>query len=145
MPLSNILRRELTRCDPSTPLSQVADLMLKNEVGAVLVIDNRKPVGIITDRDLVLRCLAKRLDPDALTAEEIMSRPVESVSENEGIYGVVRKMRNAWVRRVPIVDAQGEAIGLLSFDDIFELIADEMNFLKEVVRPRETKISTQAA
>ena len=58
---------------------------------------------------------------------------------------VIGKMRRAWVRRVPVVNAMGEAVGLISFDDMFELIADEVSAMKEVVRPREPKLVDQAA
>lgn len=145
MPLRNILSKELITCKPVTSVRDVAKLMKEKEVGAVLVIEEKRPVGIITDRDLTLRCLAESKDISFMTAENVMSVAVETVSDDDGIYDVIQKMRRAWVRRVPVVNAMGEAVGLLSFDDMFELIADEVGAMKEVIRPREPKIVEQAA
>jgi len=143
MSLKNILSRRLVTCEPSTSIHEMAKLMRDREVGALLVVDGKKPVGIITDRDLVLRGLAENRQLPTLSASDIMSEAVETVSEDAGIYELTEKMRKAWIRRVVVVDRQGEAIGLVSFDDIFELITDEMIALQEVTRPREPKFMRQ--
>ena len=145
MPLRNIVKKELISCTPTTSVTDVAKLMKKREVGAVLVIEESRPVGIVTDRDLVIRCLAESKRASSLTAEDVMSGAVETVSDEEGIYDVVQKMRKGCIRRVVVVNDLGEATGLLSFDDVFELIADEMGAMKEVVQPREPKIVENAA
>lgn len=145
MPLKNILSKDLITCKPEAKVQDVATLMKDKEVGAVLVIEERRPVGIITDRDLVLRCLTDSKDISLMTAEEVMSGAVETVSDDDGIYDVIQKMRRAWVRRVPVVNARGEAVGLLSFEDMFELIAVEMGAMNEVVRPQNPKLVQQVA
>lgn len=144
MPLRNIVRKNLVTCSPETSVAEVAGLMKDREVGAILVIEDKLPVGIVTDRDLVLRCLADNVDCNGASAEDVMSPAVETISDEDGIYDVVQKMRKAWIRRVVVVNDLGEATGLLSFDDIFELIAEEIGALKEVVQPREPKLENVA-
>ena len=145
MPLRNILAKNLITCKPETGVRDVARLMKEKEVGAILVIEQKKPIAIVTDRDLALRCLTDLKDISLMTAEDVMSGGVETVSDDEGIYDVIEKMRRSRVRWVPVVNAVGEAVGILSFDDIFELIAEEVGAMKEVVRPREPKLVDQAA
>lgn len=146
MPLKNFLDRDLIACAPETPIDTVAKMMRDKEVGAVLVVSHGKPVGILTDRDLVLRCLAESLPSATTTAEQLMTRALETVTLNEGIYNVVEKMKKGEVRRIPVVDKSGKAVALLSFDDVFGLLADEVNALKDAIRMRRpTKLTNKAA
>jgi CBS domain-containing protein len=145
MALRHILSNRLFTCSPETPVCEIAKLMRDEDIGAVVVTEKKIPVGIVTDRDLTLRCIAEARESSMMTAEDVMSGGVETVSDDEGIYDVIQKMRGGWVRRVPIVNAMGEAVGLLSFDDIFDLIAEEMGALQEVVRPFCSKLSEKVA
>jgi CBS domain-containing protein len=144
MPLRNIVRKDLITCAPEASITEIAQLMERRDVGAVLVVEGKLPLGLITDRDLVLRCLTKTEDVSLLSAEEVMSAPVETVSDEDGIYDVVKKMRKAGIRRVVVVNALGEAAGLLSFDDVFELLAEEIGSMKEVIQPRKSKLENIA-
>jgi CBS domain-containing protein len=137
--------RELVVCAPDDSVEKVANLMKDGNVGAVLVEANGRPVGIVTDRDLVVRCLALGADPTRMTAEVAMSAPVETVPETAGIYEVAAIMSRTCARRVPIVDRKGRAVGLLSFDDLFELLAAEIDALNRAVRPAVPKLSPSAA
>ena len=145
MPLNEIVQREMASCKPSDSVFDVAQIMKDKAVGAVVVLESRKPVGILTDRDLVLRCLTQPMDLSLTTAEEVMSPAVETVLATAGIYDVTKKMKQAWVRRVVIVDEAGDAVAVLSFDDVFDLIAEEITNLKEVIKPLVPKFVDQAA
>lgn len=146
MPLKNFLDRDLVACAPETSAETVAQMMRDKGVGAVLVITAGKPVGIVTDRDLTIRCLAEKKNAAMTLVETLMSRPVESVTLDEGIYNVVDKMKKSEVRRIPVVDKSGKAVALLSFDDVFGLLADEVSKLKDAIRTeRPKKLSPRAA
>ena len=144
MPLNKMIKKSIVSCTPATPVEHVARLMKTHEIGAILVTETNLPVGIITDRDLALRCLADSANVSLLTAEDVMSTSVETVPEEEGIYTAVQAMKSAGVRRVVIVNELGEPTALLSFDDVFELLAEEMAALKEVIQPRRTKLENVA-
>jgi CBS domain-containing protein len=124
---------------------EVAKKMQEQEVGAVLITSEGKPRGIVTDRDLVLRCLVKKLDPELTTVEEVMTPSVETIAESEGLFGAIRALQRGSVRRIVIVDEAGSPCSLLSFDDVFEVLAEELGYLKDVVKPTSTKIQTTAA
>ncbi len=145
MALEDIIGRNVTYCLGSTTVQEVAQIMREDDVGAVLVIESGQPCGIITDRDITIRCVGLGLDPSILPAESIMSRGVETIRKDQGIYDAAQKMRRAQVRRLAIVDDSGNAVGLISFDDVFALLSEEIGSLKDVVEPRRNKWVFQAA
>lgn len=125
MPLRDIIKDKVISCEKNTPISEVADLMQVNDVGAVLVVESERPVGIVTDRDLVIRCIAGDVGPGELVGR-VMTPAVEVVAEDARVRDVIAKMRDAKVRRLPVVDRMGKAVGLISFGDVFGLIAKEI-------------------
>lgn len=145
MPLENILKKNITYALPSSTVREVSEIMSTDNVGSVVVVKRGAPMGIITDRDIVLRCVSKGLDPDATPAEQIMTRGVETATLEDGIYDIARKMKLAQVRRIVVIDSSGNTVGLLSFDDIFDLLSSELNDLREAVAPMIPKIMEQAA
>jgi len=140
MSLRNLLQTELVSCPAETPIKHVAELMEKSDVGAVLITGAGKPLGIVTDRDIAIRCVAKGLDGNQGIARDIMTKNVQTVSIDDGIMDVVRVMQENEVRRVPVVQEGGIAVGLLSFGDIFELLTKEMVALSVPATPKEKKI-----
>ncbi|MBY0370603.1 CBS domain-containing protein [bacterium] len=145
MPLQNILKKSITYASPGDTVRYVAEMMSDEDVGAVVIVETGMPRGIVTDRDIVLRCLAMRLDPDYTAVEEIMTTGVETVTINDGIFDVIKTMRLAEVRRVVIVDENQNAVGLLSLDDILDLLGEEMNSLRQAVAPKRPKILERVA
>ncbi|MBI3336113.1 CBS domain-containing protein [Candidatus Peregrinibacteria bacterium] len=145
MSLHNILERKVISCTPETPIKEVAELMDKENVGAILVLQKGKPQGIITDRDIVIRCVVKGLDCTGTAVKEMMTENVETVNVDDGIYDVVQVMKKNKIRRVPVIDSSGKAVGLLSFSDVYQLLAKEIGDLSVPVAPEEPKIVEQAA
>lgn len=145
MPLESMIRKNLTYAALSTSIEQVAKMMKEDNVGAVLIVEEGMPRGIITDRDIILRCVADGLDPAGTPAKDLMSTGVETVSLDQGLYDVAQTMKRAQVRRVAVVDAAGNAAGLLSFDDMFDLLMEEMQGLREAITPYRKKIVSEAA
>jgi CBS domain-containing protein len=144
MSLREILRRDLIHCGPSQPIENVAQLMRDNDVGAVVVVKDGKPVGIVTDRDITLRCVADKVERVS-PVEAIMTKQVETVSIDEGIFEVIRVMKRNEVRRVPVVDDTGKAVGLVSFGDVYQLVGQELSDLLAPVSPKQPKIDKHAA
>lgn len=108
-------------CQPQTSLDYVARMMAQQDVGAIPVVESTetmKPVGIITDRDIVLRAVAKRQAPASVTAGDCMSSALLTVSPDLPIDHCVRQMEQRLVRRAPVVDESGRCIGIISQADI---------------------------
>jgi len=125
-----------------------AKLMRENHVGSIVVVEQmnggkRLPVGIVTDRDLVVEVLAPGLDAETITVGDIMAAELVTVRENEGLLETMEIMRYKGVRRIPVVDDAGQLIGIASIDDLLEVLAEEMTELAKIVA-REQAHEAQA-
>ncbi len=116
-------------------IREAAEYMAEFHVGSLIVIeqtqDGIKPIGIITDRDIVLKVATQGKNVDEVRIDEIMSRDLETAEGDEAIYDALQKMRKKGVRRLPIVDDDGILIGIMTVDDALEYIVKQ---LVEVVR-----------
>ncbi len=110
-------------CSPETPLDEIAREMVENNCGEIPIVDRGgRLVGVVTDRDIVCRVVAKGRNPAECTAGECMSTPVFSVDDDAQLDDVVQMMETHQVRRVPVVDRDGCCAGIISQADIIETI-----------------------
>jgi CBS domain-containing protein len=108
-------------CTPETSLEDVAKLMVQHECGEIPIIESHsslEPVGVVTDRDIVCRLVARGKNPLAYTAEHCMSQPVITVPVDAPLREAVDIMEKHQIRRVPVVDAEGACVGILAQADI---------------------------
>src|SRR5687767_10514799 len=115
MALDKLLEKKLVSCSPDTTVTQVAELMDRENIGAIVVTEDDEPVGIITDRDIVVRCVVLRADCNETPVRQIMTEHIVTVKASDGIFDVIQAMKENRVRRVPVIDNGGKCIGLLSF------------------------------
>lgn len=122
---------------------EAAQLMRQHHVGDVVAVEERGglrvPVGIVTDRDLVVEIVAPGLDPAAITVGDIMAPELATVAENIGVFEAIQYMRAKGVRRLPVVDGRGGLVGILTLDDLLELLADELIALVRLVKREQRK------
>jgi CBS domain-containing protein len=114
----------------SADAADAAKLMRTHHVGFLVVHREgdvlRKPIGVLTDRDLVLGVMARDVDPYAVTVEDIMSRQPLTANESDGLNDLLQGLRLAGFRRAPVVDARGALIGIITIDDAIEVITGLM-------------------
>jgi CBS domain-containing protein len=103
---------------PDTPLSQVAQLMEAEDVGAIPVLDDDRVAGMITDRDIVVRAIAKEKDPRGMATAEIASGDVVTVGPDHDLSDALRLMAQHQVRRLPVVDHENQLVGVVSQADV---------------------------
>jgi len=112
--------------------------MREEHVGTLLVVERRGsihvPVGILTDRDIVVAVVAKRVAPDSLTVGDAMTREVLTVREDDGVEFALREMRRRGVRRAPVVGKRGELVGIVSLDDVVQHLAMQLGRLADAIR-----------
>jgi CBS domain-containing protein len=149
MAVGEICNREVVIAEKTLSVVDAAQLMRKHHVGDLVVVeekDGRKhPVGIVTDRDIVVEVVAAGVNPDALKVGDIMGPEVATVREGEGLFEALRHMRDKGVRRMPVVDRDGGLVGILALDDLLSLLAEEMTELAKLVsheRQREAIVRT---
>jgi CBS domain-containing protein len=120
----------------ASTVREAALLMREYHVGDLVVVEDdakRKPVGIITDRDITISIVALGLDPDVMTVGDIMGPALVTVRENQGVFEAIRRMRLKGVRRLPIVGEDGALVGIVAVDDLVALLADELSDLSKVI------------
>ena len=134
MSVGRICSRDVHTAHYDEPVLESARRMRDRQVGAVIVVDEMRPVGIITDRDLTVRVLAAGLDPQATRVSEIMTPSPTTISEDESIETAVGYMRAGRFRRLPVVGRDGRLVGILSLDDVLELVAEELADIGQLLK-----------
>ena len=141
MSVGRICTRTVDVADLDETTQVAASRMNTRNVGTLVVIDDCKsPVGIVTDRDLAIRVVGKGLDPNTTTLESVMSGLPDSVTENTPIESAIATMRGGPYRRLPVVDDQNQLIGLLSLDDILDLLSEEFAEIGKLVRKESPNV-----
>jgi CBS domain-containing protein len=136
MRISEICTVQTIYCKSDETVQGAALLMRKYHVGDLVVIDNpdgeRVPVGIITDRDIVVSVIALGLDPASLLVGDIMTEDLLTATEDDDVYETIEKMRFRGIRRVPVVNQAGGLTGIVAVDDLLEFLAEEMGELSRI-------------
>ena len=136
MTVGKFCNREVIIAEKDSTVFEVAKLMRNHHVGDVIVVstsgDRTKPIGILTDRDIVIEVIAADVPLDSVSAGDIMSYELVTARESDSIWDTLQHMRAKGVRRVPVVNDAGGLEGILSIDDLLELFAEELNLLAKV-------------
>ncbi|MGB6044039.1 MAG: CBS domain-containing protein [Pirellulales bacterium] len=138
MSAGRICTREVDFADPNESAWKAAERMHQRSVGALVILnESTEPTGILTDRDLIVRVMAKGLDPNRTTIADVMTMEPKTISEDASIESAMFLMRRGGFRRLPVVDANGKLVGLLSLDDVLMLLAEEFSQIGQLLE-RET-------
>lgn len=144
MTVDDLCVHSVVSVERDTPLAQCAKIMHDDHVGSLIVTETRGgnrqvPVGILTDRDITIEVVAFSLDPATITAGDIMAQPLVTAQSGEDIMSVLARMREKGVRRVPIVASDGSLTGILSADNIWEMLAQEVDALVRVMKSEQLR------
>lgn len=142
MLLKEICILDVACCARNTSILGAARMMRLHHTGDLIVVDDpsedRVPVGIITDRDIVLEVLGKELDPYKTTVGDIMSSRLVIAGSSEDTTDAMERMRAHGVRRLPVVDDAGGVIGIITLDDLLKVHAAQATALVEIVSKEQT-------
>lgn len=149
MSVGNVCNREVIVADRSDNLVDVAKLMRRYHVGSIIVVEHDKdgvrPIGIVTDRDLVVEVLAEEVDCSTVALEDVMSPAPFTAQEQDDLYDVIEAMRTKGVRRVPVVDREGLLVGVLTVDDVLWNLSQELgNIVSLIERQASAEANRQA-
>ncbi len=143
MPIGDICVLGVVTCNRDTKIDEVAQLMRQHHVGDVVVIEESKgkqvPVGILTDRDIVTSVIALKLDPAMFSAGDLISRKIITVREDLGVFEAIQETRRHGVRRLPVLDQEGTLAGIISIDDLFALLGEEMAELAKLISKEQVE------
>ena len=142
MQASELCNRQVVTAARDMSIPDAARLMRDRHVGSLIVTDMRDgramPVGILTDRDIVIEIISKEISVSEVTVGDIMTFALLKVTEDENIFDVAQRMRARGVRRVPVISRLGELIGIIAAEDILELLSEELSLLAKITT-RETE------
>ena len=134
MRIKEICSRVVVVAEPDTDLRGAARLMRDHHVGALVVVEGsnggKRPIGIVTDRDIVVSVVAATdVQPEALKVGDVMSRNLVVAEESVGVFEAVDLMQDHGTRRLPVVDAEGRLIGIITLEDVLRMVAGELTAL----------------
>ena len=124
--LADVCMRPVVTIASKASVREAARLMRQRGVGALVVVTNQKPRGIITDRDIAVSVVAEGGDPDEVPVGDVMRANPAVIRGDEGILDAVKLLDAKGVRRLPVVDDRGNLIGIIALDDLLMLFGTEM-------------------
>ncbi len=134
MSIAKMCDRTVSVAKPNDTVWKVVCAMRDDNVGSIVIVDAaRKPIGIVTDRDLVVRVLAPSLDPKLVAVESVMTQCPRTLSRSAAAMEALQLMRELGVRRLPVVGPHGELVGIVSVDDLLQQVAEELGSLSLVL------------
>jgi len=130
----DVMSKDVRVVRPDTSVKEVVATMNKFDIGSIIVIQGDRPVGIITERDILRRLVEPCLVPETLTARQVMTSPVLTITETASIEEAARLMAKKRVKRLPVMNNQ-KLVGVVTFTDIVSKVPTMLSILEELVRP----------
>lgn len=144
--MESSVTRDVVMMNGDESVKQAAELMLAHHVGDIVLVEELKgrrvPIGIVTDRDLVVEVMALDVNPEELAVQDIVTRSVLVAREEDSLIDSLALMQEKGVRRLPVVDNDDELVGIITIDDITELLAEMLHKVVGVV-DRQQKVEKQ--
>ncbi len=143
MSVGKVCVREVAVAERSTTVREAAQLMRRFHVGNLVIVDGKgsraRPIGIVTDRDIVLSVVATGLDPAVFTLGDLAINALVTCTEDQGVFECIQQMRRHGVRRMPVVDRDGGLVGIVAVDDLVQLLAEEMGELGKLITREQAR------
>lgn len=146
MSVGEICNREVVMVGARESVSAAAHLMRDHHVGDLVVVGDgdraKVPVGIVTDRDLVVELLGEDVEPGKVTVGDILDHELWTANEDEDILEVLERMRERGIRRMPVVDGGGALVGILTLDDLLDLFAEQLDKMVRLIGREQRREKT---
>jgi len=144
MQVRDISNKSVVVAERGMPVDQAARLMRDMHVGSLVIVDGKgaeaQPIGMITDRDLVVSVMAKGLAPASVTVGEIFTARLETVDEEESILDALRAMRSRGIRRLPVTRrGSGSLAGIVTVDDILEVVSEQLSDIVHAIGNEQSR------
>lgn len=148
MSIIDICKRDVVTLGRDDTVSHAAKLMRQHHVGDVLVTEKKhgklEPIGIVTDRDIVIEIIAPGLDPNVITVGDIMQPNLFTAKEDAGVFDAIKIMTGKGVRRLPVIKKDGALAGIITLDDLFLMMAKEFcSFAKLLTKQQKNEAITR--
>ncbi|MDH5326369.1 MAG: CBS domain-containing protein [Gammaproteobacteria bacterium] len=143
MSIGDYCNRAVVVTGPNSTVNECAELMRQHHVGSIVVVESKGginiPIGIVTDRDIVIEVVARHVSPEQITVSDLISRNLIVAREVDGLWETLRRMRNRGIRRIPVVNDENVLVGILTADDCLEILTEELQQLVSLVRVEQSQ------
>ena len=137
MSVGEVCNREVVFVSKDNTVVEAAKLMREHHVGALVVTESEegrpRPLGILTDRDIVVEVIAEDLKIENLLVGDVMSFELATIGEDDGISEAIKMMKGRGVRRIPVLNSNGDLVGIFAVDDVIELLAEELSDIAQLL------------
>lgn len=143
MTAGRICRRVVATAAPGEKVRVAARRMAVNDLGSLVVMDaagHGEAVGIVTDRDIAIRCVAGDLDPDVATVSQVMTHPVESIDEYATLDTALARMANRATRRMVVTGDDHKVVGIMTLDDVLEMLVQEIGPIGRLLERQQPRM-----
>lgn len=140
MPVGNLGPDEVVTADPDETGEEIAEKLDSEGVGAVVVTESESPVGIVTDRDIALQ-VTESEDVESVAAEELMTEDPVTIREDEEGIEIARTVGEHNVRRVPVVDDEGDLTGIVTVDDVVATVGEQLDEIADTIEAQSPEYS----
>ena len=130
----DIMSKDVKVVQPNSKVREVVAKMNKFNIGSIVVVQGEKPVGVISERDILRRVVEPCLSPEALTARQVMTSPVVTINETASIEEAAKLMAKKKVRKIPVMNEQ-KLVGIVTFTDIVNKVLTTISILEELTKP----------
>ncbi|MDH5375705.1 MAG: CBS domain-containing protein [Candidatus Bathyarchaeota archaeon] len=130
----DVMSKDVKVVQPNSSVREVAAKMNKFNIGSIVVVQGEKPVGVISERDILRRVVEPCLSPEALTARQVMTSPVVTINETASIEEAAKLMAKKKVRKIPVMNEQ-KLVGIVTFTDIVNKVLTTISILEELAKP----------
>lgn len=131
----DVMTKDVRVVRPDTSIKEVVATMNKFDIGSIVVVQGDRPVGIITERDILRRIVEPCIAPETLTARHVMSSPVVTIDENASVDEAARLMAKKGVKKLLVTRNNEQLVGILTLTDIVTKVPELLTILEELVRP----------
>lgn len=146
MKVGEICNREVVIAHRDDSLLAAGKLMRTYHVGSLIVVEEddgrRHPVGVVTDRDILIEVLVEGISLEKVAVGDIMNTQLITVDQDDDLYDIIKTMRRKGIRRIPVVDKWNHLVGIVTMDDILEFITEEIQDLSSIFN-KEKKIEEE--
>jgi CBS domain-containing protein len=127
--IGRVARKPVITAAPETTIQEAAHRMRRSRIGALVVVEDGKPVGLLTDRDITVSVVALGKDPATVEVGAVMRKNPVVIREDQGLLDATKLLARRGVRRLPVVDRSGKLTGIVSLDDLLMLLGSEMGHI----------------
>ena len=133
IPLKDVMKNNPTMIGSEATVAKAAKAMCHDEVGSVIILQNNKPIGIVTEEDIACKVVAKDLKPSTVHVNKIMSTPLITVSADKTVGDAAKMMVKHKVRRLPLIDEHNKVIGIVTVRDLLTVSNEQNDLLMDLI------------